>query len=70
MNEHSRLLAEAAIDHGWGWSPKKCKEIILAAEALPELTPKERTTYLTALDEYECPDWSSDEECDAADERD
>ena len=70
MNEHSRLLAEAAIDHGWGWSPKKCKEIILAAEALPELTPKERTTYLTALDEYECPDWSSDEESDAADERD
>ena len=49
---------------------QKCKEIIHAAEALPELTPKERTTYLTALDEYECPDWSSDEECDAADERD
>ena len=70
MDEHRILLAEAAIDHGWGGPPKKCNEIIQAAEALPELTSTERITYLTALDEYDYPDWSSDEECDAADEGD
>ena len=67
-------MAEAANVHGT-WSKEKCKEIIQAAEALPELTSKQRITYLTALDENDYPDWfriatGRDEECDAADERD
>ena len=36
---------------------KRCKEIIQAAEALTELTPSENITYITALDEYDYPDW-------------
>ena len=56
MDEHRRVLAEAAID-GWGWPQKKCKEIIQAAEALPELTPTENVTYITALDEHDWPAW-------------
>ena len=51
MDEHRRLLAEAGNNHCWGWSKEKCKEIIQAAEALPELTPTENVTYTTALDE-------------------
>ena len=57
MDEHRRLLAEAGNSHCWGWSKEKCKEIIQAAEALPELTPTENVTYTTALDEHDWPDW-------------
>ena len=56
MDEHRRLLAEAANVQGT-WSKEKCKEIIQAAEALTELTPSENLTYIKALDEYDYPDW-------------
>ena len=57
MDEHRRLLREAGHNHWYGWSKEKCKEIIQAAEALPELTPSENLTYITALDENDYPAW-------------